>query len=94
MYKLKKEPSLLFSIHWAMDGNDSLKRIIWRSPAADGDSIAPGLSCKGIDTRNMGGEMYISREDVNKWAQKIVAQAKVTAEGVSAIFAFHFYMPH
>ena len=94
MYMLKEEPSLLFSILWAMDGNDSLKRIIWRSPAADGDSIAPGPSCEGIDMRNVGGEMYISWEDMNKWVQEIVAQAKVTTEGVSAIFAFHSYMPH
>ena len=89
MYKLKGEPSLLFDFLWAMDGNDSLKRIIRRSPAADGDPSTPGPSCEATDTRHVTGDMYISCEEVNKWAWELVAQ---TCEGVSFIHALVFML--
>src|ERR1700722_13216738 len=53
MYKLKEEPALVFDILWAQDGNDSLRRIIRRSPAADGDPSTPGLCCERTDTRKV-----------------------------------------
>lgn len=88
MYKLKDKPSLIFDILWAMDGNDSLKRIVQRAAAVDGDLGVPGPSCEETDTRHVMSNMYISREDVNKWARELVAKAKVASEGVSFIFTF------
>ena len=87
MYKLENELSLIFNILWAMDGNDSLKRVIRRSPAVDGD-LNPGPSCEQTDTRHMSGDMYVSREDVNKWAREVTSQAMAATEGVSSIFIF------
>ena len=80
MYKLKEEPSLLFDFLWAQDGNDSLKRIIRRSPTDD--PTKPGPSCERTDTRNVLGDLYISREDVNKWARELVEKPKPISEGV------------
>lgn len=85
MYKLKEEASLLFDILWAMDGNDSLRRFIRRSAPVDGDSSIPGPSCERTDTRHVTGDMYISRDDVNKWAREAVARAKAPREGVNFI---------
>lgn len=82
MYKLKDEQELFFNILWAMDGNDSLKRIIRRSPTVDGDPSIPGPSCEQTDTWNISEDMYIPREDVNKWAREVIEQA-ATSEGVS-----------
>jgi hypothetical protein len=87
MYKLENELSLIFDILWAMDGNDSLKQVIRRSPAVDGDPN-PGPSREQTDTRHMSGDMYISQEDVDKWAQEVTSQAMAAVEGVSSIFIF------
>lgn len=81
MYKLKNEPMLVFNILWAMDGNDSLKRRIRRSPKDEGGE--PGPSIERIDTRSIGGEIYLSRDDVNKWAREQVGPPP--AEGVSLL---------
>jgi hypothetical protein len=83
MYKLKEEPALVFDILWAQDGNDSLKRIMRRSPAADEDPSIPRPSCERTDTRKVLDDMYISREEVNKWAQEVTSQVMVASEGVS-----------
>jgi hypothetical protein len=82
MYKLKEEPSLLFDILWAMDGNDSLKRIIRRSATGEDDSSEPGPSCERNDARVVSGDMYISRDDVNNWAREVIT--KTASEGVSS----------
>jgi len=90
MYKLKDEPRLLFDLLWAMDGNDSLKRILQRLLSIDGGLGIPGSSCEQTDTRHVVGDMYISREDVNKWSREVVTQVKVACEGVSFISIFHY----
>jgi Kyakuja-Dileera-Zisupton transposase len=83
MYKLQEEPSLLFNILWAMDGNNSLPRIIRRSPTDGDDPNVPGPSCELNDSRKVFGDIYIARDDVNKWAQEVVGQAHAASEGVS-----------
>ena len=88
MYKLKGEPKLLFDFLWAMDGNDSLKRVIRRSKSDD-DLGAPGLSCELQDTRIVPGDMYISREDVNKWAREFVGQVQPDSGAVSVCLRVH-----
>jgi hypothetical protein len=89
MYKLKEELALLFDILWAMDRNDSLKQIAQRSPIVSEDADIHGPSCEKTNTRQVSGDMYISRDDVNRWAREAVAQA-AASEGVSSSFKFHF----
>jgi hypothetical protein len=84
MYKLKEEPSLLFDFLWAHDGNDSLKRFIQRSHPAGEDPTKPGPSCERTDTRRVLGDLYISWEDVNKWAWEVVEKVNAASEGVSS----------
>jgi hypothetical protein len=89
MHKLREEPSLIFSMLWAMDGCDTPKRILRRSSATDGDPSKPGPSCERIDTRRVGGDMYIPRDDVNKWARKEVEKVQSTSEAVSFLIIFY-----
>jgi len=50
-----------------MDGNDSLKRICRRMQDDEG---IPGMSCEHIDTRTIGGDFYLVRAEVDKWAEQ------------------------
>jgi hypothetical protein len=93
MYKLKEEPALVFDILWAQDGNDSLKRIMRRSPAANGDPSMPGPSCERTDTRKVLDDMYISREEVNKWAREVTSQVMTASEGVR-FYAYSRFQTH
>ena len=85
MYKLRDEPDLLFSMLWAMDGNNSLSRLLRRSATSQDDEATLGPSCERNDTRNLSGDMYISRDDVDKWAREVVAQVQSASEGVMCI---------
>jgi hypothetical protein len=69
-----------------LDGNDSLKRILQWFLVVDGDPTIPGPSCESTDTRKVTGDMYISRDNVDKWAHQVVA--KVASEEVSLMLAF------
>lgn len=71
MYKLQDELRLIFEMLYAMDGNDLLKRILRRLAASEG-SDQPGPSQERVDTRKIRSSLYISRDDVNKWARTIV----------------------
>lgn len=77
MYKLCDELPLLFDMLWAMDGNNSLKRILWRSAGpADGTST-PGPSSERKDSRTVPGDLYISREDVDNWVKGMIEEARL-----------------
>lgn len=89
MYKLRNEPDLLFAMLWAMDGNNSLSRLLRRSATSQHDENTLGPSCERSDTRNLSGDMYISREDVDKWAREVVAQVQSASEGVICICFFY-----
>ena len=56
-----------------IDGNDSLKRILRREPVSeDGDGNGPrplGVSKEQLDEREVGGDYYITRERVDRWAK-------------------------
>ena len=75
MYKLHDETHLLFSMLWAMDGNDSLKRILRRMVNPD-TGERDGPSRERTDSRKVPGNMYISREEVDKWAIELVEEMK------------------
>ncbi|KZP13689.1 hypothetical protein FIBSPDRAFT_913015 [Athelia psychrophila] len=65
---LKDEQEMRFSILWAEDGNDSLKRFERRATPEEGGLLL-GSSVKSLDTRtHMPGSMYISREEIDQWA--------------------------
>lgn len=81
-YKLQGEPHLLFSMLWAMDGNDSLKRILRRTVSSE-TGERDGPSQERVDSRTVPGDIYIPREDVNKWADDVVQEAMKVAEEVS-----------
>lgn len=77
MYKLCDELPLVFDMLWAMDGNDTPKRILCRSTPPANNPATPGPSCKGTDTRSVSGDLYISCEDVNNWAKGMVEEARL-----------------
>ena len=77
MYRLHDELPLIFSMLWAMDGNDSLKCILWRSAVPTDDPGNPGPSCEWKDTRTIAGDLYISCEDVDNWAKGMVEEAQL-----------------
>jgi hypothetical protein len=81
---LKGERELLFALLYAMDGNDSLKRILRRYPSIEGDPDAPGSTREHTDTRTVPDGMYISRNYVDKWARELVSEAKAVSEDVSS----------
>jgi hypothetical protein len=53
----------------AMDGNNSAKRIPRRKTRDDGVALQ---SCEQIDTREGGGDYFLSREAVDKWAEEVM----------------------
>lgn len=78
-YKLQGEPKLIFEILVTMDGNDSLKRILRRDPPAapaEGEATPEGPevgeSRERPDSRKVGGDYLISRENVDRWAKTVL----------------------
>jgi hypothetical protein len=73
-YKLQDEAPLLFSMLYTMDGNDSLKWIIWCSPSQDDNSSTPGPSSELPSSRKAPGDWYLPREYVDKWAKDVLQE--------------------
>jgi hypothetical protein len=80
MYRLEGEADLTYKILVTMDGNDSLKRILRREhpPDVPDDTDANntdanrkelGQSRELEDSRVVGGDYYLTRAQVNKWAK-------------------------
>ncbi|KAJ7816457.1 hypothetical protein B0H14DRAFT_3089810 [Mycena olivaceomarginata] len=70
MYKLEGGDELIFSMLFAMDGNDSLKRVL-KCLKTDGSEEEPtaGPSIERDDSRD-GGEDYILRQErVDRWVR-------------------------
>ncbi|KZP16157.1 hypothetical protein FIBSPDRAFT_749122 [Athelia psychrophila] len=65
MYKLQDEKKLLFELLFTMDGNDSLKRIVKYELGADGE---PLRTCEGLDSRKVTDDLFLARDEVDKWA--------------------------
>ena len=62
-----------------MDGNDSLKQILHRDPPAapaegepEPDAPQVGESRERPDSRKVGGDYLISRENVDRWAKTVL----------------------
>ncbi|KAF8214563.1 hypothetical protein K438DRAFT_2137804 [Mycena galopus ATCC 62051] len=72
LYKLEGEADIPLPFLAIIDGNNSLKRF-WRRERdmdmADG-TTAPGASKERQDDRWVGGDYYLPREEVDKWAKE------------------------
>jgi hypothetical protein len=82
-YKLEGESKLIFDMLCTMDGNDSLKRILRREPATltDGDEAPQvGASRESPDSRKVGGDYYLTRERVDRWAKAALEQLLLVDE--------------
>jgi hypothetical protein len=80
-YKLEGEDELIFKMLVTMDGNDSLKRILRRQPLATPAEGEPepegpqvGDSRERPDSRKVGGDYLLSREQVDRWAKAILEE--------------------
>jgi hypothetical protein len=80
MYKLKGEAKLIYDILVAMDGNNSLKRVLRRCKVhSDGDTgtgaeFVLGKSKEYTDNRDAGKNYYRDREKVNEWSKQRIAE--------------------
>ncbi|KAH7917998.1 hypothetical protein BV22DRAFT_1108467 [Leucogyrophana mollusca] len=71
-YTLKDEEHLTFKMLYAMDGNDSLKRVIRRLPVeAEDDSNSPAPCSELPSTQDVGGDRYLPRDYVDKFANDV-----------------------
>ncbi|KAH7914663.1 hypothetical protein BJ138DRAFT_999608 [Hygrophoropsis aurantiaca] len=70
-YTLEGEGSLTFSMLYAMDGNDSLKRIL-RRLVVDDDTDDIGPSSELATSQCISGDRYLSRDYVNQFENSAV----------------------
>ena len=70
-----------------MDGNDSLKRI--RRRTLDDEGV-PGASCEHIDTRTIGGDFYLARAEVDRWADEQIQEMMSTDGAKVRVILFNF----
>ena len=91
-YKLEGEPKLIFSMLYTFDGNDSLKRILRRATPVPGDmesggtaEPAVGLTSERIDSRQGGGDYFLSREKVDRWAKTVLEELLAEEEVISLV---------
>jgi hypothetical protein len=87
-YILEDEDKLKFSMLYTIDGNDSLKRIIRRETvpeAPEPTAQAPttteempqpvlGASSEVKDSWTVGRGIYLTREQVDEWAKKVLTE--------------------
>lgn len=75
-YKLVDEDQLTFSILYAMDGNDSLKRVLRRSLDPDGDESL-GHSSELPTGQQLVSDRYLSRAFVDQFSRDSAHTAAV-----------------
>ncbi|KAK1220387.1 hypothetical protein PQX77_016845 [Marasmius sp. AFHP31] len=76
-YCLKHEEPLKFSMLFTMDGNDSLKRVTRRGQGTDSEGNEGGglgPSKEREDSRQGGGDYFLSREEVDRWARDSIQE--------------------
>jgi hypothetical protein len=67
-YKLSSEHQLKFEMLFAMDGNNSLKRIIRWGPPGDGAEEQPGPVIECPDPRSLTSDYYLPQDVVDRCA--------------------------
>ncbi|KAF7371636.1 hypothetical protein MVEN_00019100 [Mycena venus] len=75
-YKLEGEAKLIFEMLMAMDGNDSLKRVLTKEKGVDENGVPKrgGRERPDPRTADAGGTYFLSREKVDKWAKEVLDQ--------------------
>ncbi|KAF7378002.1 hypothetical protein MSAN_00224100 [Mycena sanguinolenta] len=73
-YKLEGEQKLIFSMLVAMDGNDSLKRVLRKDSTFDDDGNPTRGKSQRQDPReaDAGGSYFLKRDEVDKWAKEMI----------------------
>jgi hypothetical protein len=100
-YKLVGEDKLIFKILVTMDSGDSLKRILCQEEAAipsavgDEEMAEPMLGpfCEPKDSRKVGGDYYIDRDQVNRWV-KMVLEEMLPDSPSDMLFLFLYLQPY
>ncbi|KAJ7892561.1 hypothetical protein B0H14DRAFT_3081486 [Mycena olivaceomarginata] len=74
-YKLEGEMKMIFEMLVALDGNDSLKRILVKDKTVDENGAAHGQGKEHDDPRtaDAGRNYLMTREDVDKWSKEVLA---------------------
>lgn len=75
LYCVEGEPELRFRLLATWDGNNSLKRLRRAEqvePINDSDKPQLGKSKEGVDTRQAGGDYYLTREEVDRWSKEAI----------------------
>ncbi|KAJ7577148.1 hypothetical protein C8J56DRAFT_1007247 [Mycena floridula] len=67
LYELEGEDELQYSMFFTMDGNDSLKRMHHREKIVDELAERMGPSKERMDSREGGGDYFLSRQEVDEW---------------------------
>ncbi|KAF7377629.1 hypothetical protein MSAN_00185700 [Mycena sanguinolenta] len=73
-YKLEGEQKLIFSMLVAMDGNDSLKRVLRKDSTFDDDGNPTRGKSQRQDPReaDAGGSYFLKCDEVDKWAKEMI----------------------
>ncbi|KAJ7138739.1 hypothetical protein C8R43DRAFT_1089295 [Mycena crocata] len=71
-YKLEGEPTLRIPILGTIDGNNSLRRFerVYREQVLEDGTVVPGGSKEREDNRTAPGDIYLPREEVEKWSKE------------------------
>ncbi|KAG2139151.1 uncharacterized protein EDB93DRAFT_1253076 [Suillus bovinus] len=81
-YTLKDEVPLTFTLLFAMDGNDSLKRILCRTLGIDEKDS--GESSELPTMQHVRGDCYLLRDCVNQWSKVGMEDSEVTRDSDSS----------
>ncbi|KAJ7468828.1 hypothetical protein B0H11DRAFT_1731990 [Mycena galericulata] len=81
-YKLEGEQKLIFSMLVAMDGNNSLKRVLRKDGTFDDAGNAGRGKSERQDprTEEAGGDYFVSREKVDLWSKELLAELSQTSD--------------
>ncbi|KAG1902578.1 uncharacterized protein F5891DRAFT_1127555 [Suillus fuscotomentosus] len=81
-YTLKDEVPLIFTLLFAMDGNDSLQRILHQTLGIDENDS--GESSELPTTQHVRGDRYLSCDYVNQWSKVGIEDSEVTLDSDSS----------
>ncbi|KAJ7885489.1 hypothetical protein B0H14DRAFT_3082271 [Mycena olivaceomarginata] len=73
-YKLEGEMKLIFSMLTAMDGNDSLKRVLCKDKTFDEEGNPTRGQSQRPDprTEEAGGDYWLTRGGVDRWSKEVI----------------------
>jgi hypothetical protein len=74
---------------YAMDGNDSLRRVLRRTVSQD-DEETLGPSSELPTSLKVSGDRYLSREYVDKWAAGVLQD--MMSEDKDSVRGFHMFI--